>query len=344
MVAGKGDLITFTCSGAVPSPDGTSLAWISDRAGRPRAWVAPFDGRRVGEPGRVPEFEDDVTALSWSPCGRWLAAQLGGERSRVRLVGPGGVTDVAPAAPAVTLGAWSPVGPRLGVTILSDPAGDGQACLVDVRDGTSTVLARGPAAHVCAVSGDGRRAVLRLGHRGGRELQLIDLRSGLRTPLLPGGGATVADARFDRTRLYLHTDAGHDRAVLLAVDLRGRPNSLLATTRVVAARADADLDGVAIDPRAARLTLVWNVGGRHELALLDLRSGRAAPLPAPPGDVVTGVAFTGDGRALVVGSEGPTVPPRISHVPLAPGGVAAVLLGGDPPSRRPSPRPSERSS
>ena len=41
-------------------------------------------------------------------------------------------------------------------------AGDGQACLVDVRDGTSTVLAAGPAAKVCAVSGDGRRAVVRL--------------------------------------------------------------------------------------------------------------------------------------------------------------------------------------
>ena len=334
MVAGEGGLITFTYSDAVPAPDGASLAWISDVSGRPRAWVAPFDGASVGEPLQVPELDEDVAALSWSPDGRWLAAQLapgGGERTRVRLVGPDGVVDVAPAAPAVTLGAWSPGGYRLGVTIFAEASGDGQACLVDVRDGTSTVLASGPAARVCAVSGDGRRAVVRLGRRGARGLELVDLRSGRRTPLLPGGGATVADARFDRARLYVHTDAGHDRPVLLAVDLRGRPNSVLAAARVLAARDDADLELVALDPEAARLTLVWNVDGRSELELLDLRSGRCEPLTAPPGDVVTGAAFTRDGRALLVGSEGPTVPPRISHVPLWPGGVAAALLADPAP-------------
>jgi len=37
----------------IPSPDGRMLAWISDRDGRPRAWVAqlPPDGSAVVEPG-----------------------------------------------------------------------------------------------------------------------------------------------------------------------------------------------------------------------------------------------------------------------------------------------------
>lgn len=329
MVAGEGDLIPYTYADAVPAPDGTSLAWISDVSGRPSAWTGTFDGVAVDAHRVVPGFDQDVQALSWSPDGRWLAAQLapgGGERTRVRLIGPDGPVDIAPAARAVTLGAWSPGGWRLGVTILGDD-GDGQACLIDVRDGTSTVLASGPAARVCALSGDGRRAVVRLGRRGARELELVDLRSGLRTPLLPGGGAVVADARFDRYRLYVHTDAGHERPVLLAVDLRGR-----CATRVVAARDDADLDIVALDPEAARVTLVWNVQGRSELELLDLRSGRTAALTRPPGDVVTSVAFTRDGRALLVGSEGPAVPPRISHVPLWPGGPAGALLADPAPS------------
>ncbi|MBW0090985.1 S9 family peptidase [Pseudonocardia sp. KRD-184] len=337
MVAGEGDLIaepTGPTTGptsyldAVTAPDGGSLTWVSDASGRPRAWTAAFDGLALGPARPVPQFDEDVQALSWSPDGLWLAAQLapgGGERTRVRLIGPDGPVEIAPAARAVTLGSWSKGCGRLGVTILGDD-GDGQACLVDVRDGTSTVLASGPAARVCAVSGDGKRAVVRLGRRGARELELVDLRSGLRTPLLPGGGAVVADARFDRSRLYVHTDAGHDRPVLLAVDLRGR-----SATRVIAARDDADLDVVAMDPEASRLTLVWNVDGRSELELLDLRSGRAEPLTAPAGDVVTSVAFTRDGRALLVGSEGPAVPPRVSHVPLWPGGVAAPLLADAPP-------------
>ena len=329
MAAGEGDLIEHPTEyrDCVPSPDGASVAWVSDRSGRPRAWVAPLpvDGSAITEPARPVGPDTDVAALSWSPDGEWIALQLapgGGEHTRVVLVRPdgSGCADIAPAAPAVTLGSWAAGGYRLGVTILGED-GEGQACLVDVRDGTSTLLASGPAARVCATSVDGRRAVVRLGRRGDRGLELVDLRSGLRIPLLPGDGATVADARFDRDRLYVHTDAGRDRPALLAVDSRGR-----SATRVVAARDDADLDSVALDPEAARVVLVWNADGRSELELLDLRSGLASPLPVPPGDVVTAVAFTRDGRGLLVGSTGPSVPPRVSFLPLWPGGAPWPLL------------------
>jgi dipeptidyl aminopeptidase/acylaminoacyl peptidase len=50
--------------------------------------------------------------------------------------------------------------------------------------------------------------------------------------------------------------------------------------------------------------------------LLDLRSGIVEPLPCAPGDVVTGAAFTRDGRALLVGNEGPAVPPTITRISL----------------------------
>ncbi len=97
------------------------------------------------------------------------------------------------------------------------------ACLVDVRDGTSTMLTSGPAALVCAVSGDGMRAVVRVGRRGARRLELFDLRSGRCTELLPGGEANVADARFGITggQLFVHSDAGGERPALLAVGLNG---------------------------------------------------------------------------------------------------------------------------
>jgi len=338
----------------VPSPDGTALAWISDRDGRPRAWVAPLppDGEPVTEPGRpLPTGPDDllpgdVTELSWSPDGTWLACQLspaGGERTRVRLVSPDGawppppathrntspathrntspathpgLRDLAPDAAAVTLGAWSPTGRQLGVTIFTESGGDGHACLIDVRDGTSTVLASGPAAQVCAVSGDGRRAVVRLGRRGARRLELIDLRTGRRTDLLPGGVATVAAAHFGVTGdvLYVHTDAGREHAALLAVTLLGDGQPPLV--HPVTDRPDSDLDLVALDPSGARAALVWNVRGYSECELLDLRTGLIDPLPAVPGDVVTGAAFTRDAAALLVASEGATMAPRVSRITL----------------------------
>jgi dipeptidyl aminopeptidase/acylaminoacyl peptidase len=75
---------------------------------------------------------------------------------------------------------------------------------------------------------------------------------------------------------------------------------------------------------------VWNVGGRSEADLLDLRSGIAEPLPCPPGDVVTGAAFTRDGNALLVGNEGPTVPPTITRISLDVGTRVTPLLPAAP--------------
>jgi dipeptidyl aminopeptidase/acylaminoacyl peptidase len=306
----------------VPSPDGTRLAWVSDRGGRPQAWLAPLpaDGSPLVEPDTPLPFEGDVQALSWSPDGLWLAAQTamhGGERTRVQVVPADGgdLRELASGAAAATLGSWSLGGRQLGITVFGESSGDGQACLFDLRDGTSIVLASGPAARVCAVSGDGRRAVVRLGRRGERRLELVDLRSGRRTELLPGG-ANVAEARFGVTgrQLYVHTDAGRERAALLAVTLRG--SSGVSTVYPIAERPDDDLDLVALDPSGVRAALVWNVEGRSELELLDLRSALLEPLSSPPGDVVTGAAFSRDGRTLLVASEGAAVAPRLSQVPL----------------------------
>jgi dipeptidyl aminopeptidase/acylaminoacyl peptidase len=321
-----------------PSPDGTRLAWISDRAGRPHLWVAPLPGAGpVVEPdGPLLAEGGDVQALGWSPDGEHIAAQLapgGGERTRVVLVDPrtGEHREIAPGAAAVTLGSWSPTGRLLGVTVFGEGTGDGQACLVDVRDGTSTLVAVGPAARVCAISGDGRRAVVRVGRRGARCLELVDLRTGRRTDLLPGGGATVADARFGVTgrQLFVHTDAGRERPALLAVTVRG---TAVSTVFTVAERPGDDLDSAALDPTGGRAALVWNVDGRSEVELLDLRTGLVEGVPAPPGDLVTSLAFTRDGAALLVASEGPTVAPRLSRLPLEPAAPPEPLVPAAPPA------------
>ena len=336
---GGADLFATAYSNPIPSPDGDLLGWISDRDGRPQVFVAalPPDGEPITEPEFPLMSADagDVQAISWSPDGVWIACQLapfGGERTSVRLVTPDGseVRDIAPGAAAVTLGVWSPGGRQLGVTVFPEGAGDGQACLIDVRDGTSTVLGAGPAARVCAVSGDGRRAVVRLGRRGTRRLELVDLWTGRRTELLPGGDANLADARFAVTgrQLYVHTDAGRDRPALLAVTLHG--SGSVTSVYPIAERADDDLDMVALDPSGVRAALVWNVAGRSEVELLDLRSGLAEPLPAGPGEVITGAAFTRDTRALLVAGQGPTVPPRLSRIPLDGPGEPTPLLAAEP--------------
>ena len=346
----------------VGSPDGSSLAWISDRDGRPRAFVAPLpaDGSPVTEPdeplpvgvsrGPAADLSPDVTALAWSPDGRWLACQIapsGGERSRVVLADPrtGERQEIAPSAAAVGLGAWAPNGRTLGVTVAQEGRGEGAACLVDVRDGSSTVLATAVAAVVCGIGGDGRRAVVRSGPRGRRRLELIDLRSGRRTELV--SGATVAAARFGVTgrTLLIHTDAGRERPALLAVSIGDRGD--VSLTHVVAEHDDRDLDLVALDPAGRRAALVWNDGGLSRLELADLRGGRSTSLPTPAA-LVSAVSFTRDSAALIVAANGPDAPPHVTRVPLRPTGPPTPLLPGTAAAPLPgagtAPEPNERHS
>lgn len=49
------------------SPDGRSLVFISDRTGKPQAWVMPLAG---GEPRQLTDLTGGVGAADWSPDGR----------------------------------------------------------------------------------------------------------------------------------------------------------------------------------------------------------------------------------------------------------------------------------
>ena len=92
-------LFATAYSSPSPPPTGGLLAWISDRDGRPRAWLGRCPGRlrraRAGLAAAhrtVSRAPWDVQKLAWSPDGVWLACQVapgGGERTRVRLVDPG---------------------------------------------------------------------------------------------------------------------------------------------------------------------------------------------------------------------------------------------------------------
>ncbi|MDT7749122.1 MAG: hypothetical protein QOD96_2784 [Pseudonocardiales bacterium] len=311
-------LAAQSCTGGALSPDGQSLAFVSDRDGLPALWVISLAGPgEPREPVRLDTGPDQVRQVSWSPDGRWLTcvlAPFGGEQTRVLALRPDGAeqrTLAGGPGGAGTLGAWRPDGALVGITEASRRGGGAStAYAVDPATGRRTELATGPAAVVCAFSPNGRHAVVRVGRRGTRQLLWVDVWSGRRVPLLAEADATVADARFAAggTRLYLHTDSGRDRAALLELAVTRTGPRRSATPKVVAARLDADLDLFA--RHGDRLALVWNEYGRSEVELLEPDTGLTCALRAPA-EVVTSCAFSADGNWLLLGAEGPTTPPHL---------------------------------
>lgn len=315
-------LAAETCTSPALSPDGSTLAVVSDRDGTPQVWLSPL--MRPGEPVRLDTGSDCVRAVTWSPDGEWLClmtAPGGGERTRVRALRPDGSdAQVIAGTPAgmAWIGRWQPGGHILGVsessvrepTLLN-------AYAIDVASRRRRKLASGPAALVCALSHSGRYAIVRVGARGARRLWLVDTRTRRSTELL-SADATIADARFapDDRVIYLHTDADREFAALLALPrvAAGYPEA----AEVIAARDGADLERFGLDPTGRTVVAVWNVEGYSELELVDLADGWRHGLPAPPAEVVSGCGFAQDGRSLVLAVESSAEPPHVLRYPLPP--------------------------
>ncbi|MGH3753571.1 MAG: prolyl oligopeptidase family serine peptidase [Pseudonocardiaceae bacterium] len=315
-------LAAETCTSPALSPDGATLAVVSDRDGTPRVWLSPL--APPGPPVALDTGGDYVRVVSWSPDGEWLCLTTtpGGERTLVRALRPdGSEARVVAGTPAgvASIGCWQPGGHIVG---LAESSATVPAMLdayaADVCSGRRRYLASGPAARVCSFSHDGRYAVVRLGARGARRLLLVDTRTGSSAELL-GADATIADARFapDDRVIYLHTDADREFAALLALPrvAAGYP----ASAELIAARGGAELERFALDPTGRAVVAVWNVEGRSELELVDLASGQRRALPAPPAEVVTGCAFASDGGSLVLAVESGAEPPHVLRYPLPPG-------------------------
>ncbi|MGH3975641.1 MAG: hypothetical protein ACRDS9_20260, partial [Pseudonocardiaceae bacterium] len=321
-------LAAETCTSPALSPDGNTLAVVSDRDGTPAVWLSPLAQADPltppAPPVRLDTGADHVRVVSWSPDGEWLClmtAPLGGERTRVRALRPdGSCARVIAASPTgmASIGPWQPGGHTVGLTESSaeDPA-TLVAYAMDVCSGRRRRLASGPAAVVCTFSHDGRYAVVRLGSRGARRLLLVDTRTGRGTELL-GADATIADARFARDDriIYLHTDANREFAALLALPrvAAGYPEA----AKPIAERNGAELEKFALEPAGRTAVAVWNVEGRSELELIDLVGGQRRALPAPPAEVVTSCAFASGGGSLVLAVESGAEPPHVLRYPLPP--------------------------
>jgi dipeptidyl aminopeptidase/acylaminoacyl peptidase len=312
------------------APDGRRLAFVSDLNGVPQVWTVAAAG---GWPELVTALDDQVQEVAWSPAGDWLAFSLapgGGMNAQVYLVRPDGsglrrLTDGG--RETNRLGPWTHDGRALAFASNRRAPEAMDAYLVDVASGESRLVAqnRGIGA-LTDVSRDGRRAVLsRLLNRGDNDLFLLDLASGAETLLTPHQGpGSFGGGRFspDGRTVYLSSNAGRDLIAFarIALDDGGRPGPI----EVLAARDDAELQGFAIGEDGATAALVWNVAGRSELAFLDLATTELTAGPPPPAEVIAGLTFSRDGRALAVTASGAAAPTDIWTLDRAAGRFARL--------------------
>jgi dipeptidyl aminopeptidase/acylaminoacyl peptidase len=319
------------CWAPTLSPDASQVAFISDRRGVPEIWVQPvpgtFDGARDSAVV-LPVSEDPVVDVRWSADGQWLAfaiASGGGVRTQVWVVRPdgSGVHRVAGGDDQhATLGPWSRRGHHLVVVVPPSSAADIGRCEVfDPATGKHEQVASGGLVEVLDLTADERILLLRDGTRGAHFCVTLDREMGRDHPLLPYPERGTTESGMlrpspDRAEspgveyaAYLVSDAGVPRSALAAVAVGH--DGLRGAAGILAARDDGELEHIDADDAGRLLTLVWNVGGRSVLELLQTQSGHRTSVDPLPGEVITGCVLARDGRSAVVSVEGPTTPQRL---------------------------------
>jgi dipeptidyl aminopeptidase/acylaminoacyl peptidase len=296
------------------SPDGSRIAFITDLSGVPQVWVVPAAG---GYPEAVTSFDDPVIALAWSPKSDWLAVSIapgGGLNSQIYVVrsNGAGLRRITEGGKENNwLGDWTRDGKYLTLSSSRrDPAAM-DSYLADPVEGKLTLVAENPGVGAIAgVSSDNRRVLVeRTKNRGDNDLYLVEVQSRRETRLTPhvppaqfGGG----DIAPDGETIYLTSNDGRDLSAFGRI--RIGPTGSPSPFEVVAERAGAELDGYALNEQGTTALLSWNVAGRSELELCDLRTGKRSPGPALPAELAGGLTFSRDGSRFAFVASGSATP------------------------------------
>jgi dipeptidyl aminopeptidase/acylaminoacyl peptidase len=312
-----------SCSSPTFSPDGKRLAFVSNMSGLPQIWTVATEG---GWPEQVTAFDDPVGFVTWSPAGADLAFSLapgGGMNEQVYLVRPDG-TDVRRLTDGGKennrLGVWSRDGRALtlGSNRRSGAAID--AYLYDLEAGSLRLVSENRGVGGFSdLTGDRRHALLsRVVSRGDNNLYLVEVATGRETLLTPHDGPGSFAGAFSPAgdAVYLASNRERDRRGFARLEVKG---GAPGETRWLAVREDAELDGFELNDQGTLAALLWNVAGRAELELFDLKTGKTRSRPKLPAEIVGGLEFSADGRLLAMSLSGAATPQDVWVLDLAGG-------------------------
>lgn len=269
------------------SPDGRTVAFLSDVTGEPQIWSVPASGGWAEQLS----YGLGVDWIEASPRGGELlyGADTGGdERVSMNLLSLDGRSErvVVEKSPAFrTFGAFSNDGSQLAYSSTERNGTDFDIYLADVATGRTRRLHEGRYGFFVQAwqPGGSLLAVSETRGENGNNLYLLDSRTGTLTTLFkPERAAAYESIAWapDGSGFYLATDQGSDFSRVAYYDLAKRRLSTISAP-------PHDIGSVVLSPDGRYLAWTTIETGYNKLHLRDLVGGRDLPVPALPRGTMT---------------------------------------------------------
>lgn len=303
------------CGSPQFSPDGKTLAFISNMSGVPQVWTVPVEG---GWPRQITAFDDAVDSIAWSPTSDWLAISVapgGGMNSQIYFAHSDG-TGLKRSTPGGKennwLLGWAHDGSALMMSSNQRDGASMDSYLINA-DGKMKLVTENPGVGTMDdLSRDGRSALInRMENRGSNDVFLLDMTSGRTVNLTAheGPGEFAGWFSNDGKTVYLLSNKDRDLDAFAKVKLG--PNGEPGPIQVLAARENAELNGFSLNDQGTLAVLIWNVGGKSELSFFDLATEKMSPGPELPTEIAGDPMFSRDGKQLALVLSGSAAPSDI---------------------------------
>ena len=308
--------MTRQVGGTAWSPDGNTIAFISNITGRNNLWLVPAEG---GWPTQLTVSDQRQSHPTWSPDGKWIAYQSdydGDEQWDIFLVSPktGQVVNLTKTPQVAEENpTWSPDGRYLAYIVKPKTSSVYEIDVFDtlLRD-VKHITTNTPPNKLNSNpiwSKDGKLIAFTQEDAKGTDsnILVVDLKTGTSTHVTPHDGEKLYaanDFSADNKTLLITSNAANEHQNVALLDIATKKIKWLSDQKW-------ELQGGNFSPEGKHVTFRANVDGHADLFLHNLASEKTTELPLKKGANSFGgaeSAFSHDGSKLLYYHNGASAP------------------------------------